>query len=153
MEYSKQGTELLDRLAKTGDRLVVIKNGSVLFSSREPGIKPLLEAIHGIPAAELRGAGVADTVVGKAGALLMAHANVAFVASRVMSKIAVDTLREHKIPFYAQTVVPTILGRNANEQCPFEQAVRDVTDPRRAFDILTELAQALPQEAHQSRIQ
>lgn len=149
MEHSKQGTELLDRLAKGGDRLVVIKDGSVLFNSREPGIKPLLEAIHGIPAVELRGAGVADTVVGKAGALLMAYADVAFVASRVMSKIAMGTLRAHKIPFYTQTVVPTILGRNANQQCPFEKAVRDVTDPRRAFDILTELAQALSQKAHQ----
>jgi len=57
MKHSKQGTELLNRLAETGDRLVVIKEGSVLFNSREPGIKPLLEAIHGIPAAKLRGAG------------------------------------------------------------------------------------------------
>jgi|GEM_PF-608799 len=149
MEHSKQGAELLDRLAKTGDRIVVIKNGSVLFNSREPGIKPLLEAIHGIPAAELRGARVADTVVGKAGALLLAYANVAFVASRVMSKIGMDTLRMHRIPFYARTVVPTILGRNADQQCPFEKAVRDVTDPRRAFGVLTELAQAISPEAQQ----
>jgi hypothetical protein len=153
MEYSKQGAELLDRLAKTGDRLLVIKNGSVLFNSREPGIKPLLKAIHGIPAVELRGVRVADTVVGNACALLLAHANVAFVASRVMSNIAMDTLRAHNIPFYAQTVAPAILGKNANQQCPFEQAVRDVTDPRRAFDILTELAQALSPEAQQPKIQ
>jgi len=153
MKHSKQGAELLDRLAKTGDRLVVIKNGSVLFSSREPGIKPLLEAIHGIPAAELRGARVADTVVGKAGALLMAYADVAFVAGRVMSQIGMDTLRAHRIPFYTQTVVTTILGRNAKQQCPFEKAVRDVTNPRRAFDVLTELAQALSPEAQRPKIQ
>jgi len=153
MEHSKQGTVLLDRLAETGDRLVVIKDGSVLFNSREPGIKPLVAAIHGVPAAQLRGAGVADTVVGKAGALLMAYADVAFVASRVMSKIGIDTLREHRIPFYTQTVVPAILGRNANQQCPFEKTVRDVTDPRRAFDVLTELAQALSPEAQQPKIQ
>jgi len=153
MKHSKQGTELLNRLAKTGDRLVVIKNGSVLFNSREHGIKPLLEAIHGIPPAELRGAQVVDTVVGKASALLLAYAGVAVVASRVMSTIGMDTLREHKIPFYTQTVVPTILGRNADQQCPFEQAVRDETDPRRAFDILTELAQALPPETQHSQIQ
>jgi len=153
MKHSKQGTELLDRLAETGDRLVVIKDGSVLFNSREPGIKPLLEAIHGIPAAQLRGAGVADTVVGKAGALLLAYTEVAFVAGRVMSKIGMDTLREHKIPFYTKTVVPTILGRNANQQCPFEKAVGDVTDPRRAFDVLTELAQALSPGVQHPRIQ
>ncbi len=137
----------MDRLAKTGDRLVVIKNGSVLFNSRKPGIKPLLEAIQGIPTVELRGARVADTVVGKACTLLMAHADVAFVASRVMSKIGMDTLRAHTIPFYTKTVVPTILGRNANQQCPFEQAVRDMTDPRRAFDVLTELGQSLTRKA------
>ena len=153
MDYGKQGTELLDRLAKTGDRLVVIKDGSVLFNSREPGIKPLLEAIHGIPAVELRGARVADTVVGKAGALLLAYADVAFVASEVMSNIGMDTLRAHRIPFYTKTVVPTILGRNAKQQCPFEKAVRDATDPRRAFDILTELAQALSPEAQHPQIQ
>jgi len=151
MKYSKQGTELLDRLTKTGDRLMVIKDGSVLFNSREPGIKPLLEAIHGIPTVELRGARVADTVVGKAGALLLAYADAAFVASRVMSKIAMDTLRVHTIPFYTQTVVPTILGRKANQQCPFEQAVRDVTDPRRAYDVLTELAQAVSPEAQRPK--
>jgi len=153
MKHSKQGTELLNRLAKTGNRLVVIRDGSVLFNSCEPGIKPLLEAIHAIPVAELRGARVADTVVGKAGALLLAHADAALVASRVMSKIAMATLCAHKIPFYTQTVVPKILGRNANQQCPFEKAVRDVTDPRRAFDVLTELAQALSPEAQQPKIQ
>jgi hypothetical protein len=153
IEHSKRGAELLDRLAKDGDRLVVIRDGSVLFNSREPGIKPLLEAIRGIPAAELRGAKVADTVVGKAGALLLAYADAAFVASRVMSKIAMDTLREHKIPFYTKTVVPTILGRNATQQCPFEKAVRDVADPRLAFDVLTQLAQALSPEAQQPQIQ
>jgi len=68
-----------------------------------------------------------------------------------MSKIAMNTLRAHKIPFYTQTVVPAILGRNANQQCPFEKAVRDVTDPRRAFDVLTELAQALSPEAQQTQ--
>jgi len=153
MKHSKQGTELLNRLAKTGDRLVVIKDGSVLFNSRKPGIKPLLEAIDGIPAAQLRGARVADTVVGKAGALLLAYADAAFVASRVTSKIAMDTLRAHKIPFYTQKIVPTILGRNADQQCPFEKAVRDVTNPRRAFDVLTQLAQALSPEAQQPQIQ
>jgi len=153
MKHSRQGAELLDRLAETGDRLVVIKDGSVLFESREHGIKPLLEAIHGIPAVELRSAQVADTVVGKAGALLLAYAKVAFVASRVMSKIAMVTLREHKIPFYAQTIVPTILGRNADQQCPFELAVGDVANPRRACDVMTELAQALSPEAQQPQIQ
>jgi len=152
MKHSKQGAELLDRLTETGNRLVVIKNGSVLFNSREAGIKPLLEAIHSIPAAELRSAQVADTVVGKAGALLLAYADVAFVASRVMSEIAMDTLRAHRIPFYTQNAVPTILGRNANQKCPFEKAVRDVTDPRRALDILTKLAQPHSQEAQQPKI-
>jgi len=96
---------------------------------------------------------VADTVVGNASALLLAYADVAFVAGRVMSKIGTDTLREHKIPFYTQTVVPTILGRNANQQCPFELAVGDVANPRRACDVMTELAQALSPEEQQPRIQ
>ena len=153
IKHSKQGTELFNRLAKTGDRLVVIKNGSVLFSSRGPGIKPLLETIHGIPAAQLRCVRVADTVVGKAGALLLTYADAAFVASRVMSQIAMDTFREHKIPFYTKTVVPTILGRNADQQCPFELAVGDVANPRRACDVMTELAQALSPEEQQPKIQ
>ena len=143
MKHTEQGAKLLDRLAKGNDRLLIIKDGSVLLKSREAGIKPLLEAIQGIPVAELRNASVADVVVGKAGALLMACANVAFVASRVMSETGMDTLRVHEIPFYTQKTVPAILGRNANQQCPFEKAVRDVTDPRRAFDVLSELAHVL----------
>jgi len=153
MKNGVQRAELLDRLAETGDRLAIIKDGSVLFTSREPGIQPLLEAIHSISAAELRDSQVADTVVGKAGALLMAHAEVAFVAGRVMSTIGTDTLRAHRIPFHAKTVVPAILGRHANRQCPFEKAVAGINDPHRALDVLTELTQSLASKAPQPRVQ
>jgi len=41
---------------------------------------------------------------------------------------------------------------NANQQCPFELAVGDVANPRRAFDVLTELTHALSPERNVSMI-
>ena len=53
MNNNVQGAELLARLAETGERFAIIKDGSVLLTSRETGIQPLLEAIRSIPAAKL----------------------------------------------------------------------------------------------------
>ena len=151
--HVRQGTELLARLAETGGRLLLIKDGSVLFTGHEPGIGPRLEAIHRLTAAELREAHAADVVVGKAGALLLAYAGVAFVAGWVMSSSGAETLRTHGIAFHAQTLVPTIRGKNADPRCPFERAVENVTDPYRAVRILTGLSRALASRAPQPRAQ
>ena len=152
-EHVRQGTELLARLAETGGRLLLIKDGSVLFTGHEPGIGSLLEAIHRLTAAELRAAHAADAVVGKAGALLLAYAEVGFVAGWMMSSSGAETLRAHGIAFHARTMVPTIRGKNADPRCPFERAVENVTDPYRAVRILTELSRAPASRAPQPRAQ
>jgi len=143
MAHVEQGIELLAELAKEDLCLLIIKGSALLFRSSKRGIKPLLEALESILSKRLRGAVVADAVVGKASALLMAYADVAFVAGKIMSKAGADVLQTREIDYYAQKIVPAILGRNTNQQCPFEQAVSHVTDPREALKVLSELARGL----------
>ena len=147
MAHAEQGIELLAELAKENVRLLITKGRTVLLRSSERGIKPLLEALESVPCKRLRGAVVADAVVGKASALLMAYADVAFVASKIMSNAGADVLQMREIAYCAQKIVPAILGSNTNQQCPFEQAIRHVTDPREALKVLSELARGLSRGA------
>jgi len=140
---TERAERLLADLASSGARLVLSRNGAVLFRSNGRGLRSLLEAV-GLPqAAEFRGADAADTTVGKAAAMLFAHLGVGFVAAGVMSEAGAEALRRLSIPHAARETVPAIQGRTPGRPCPFESAVAMITDPREALVALKETARRL----------
>jgi hypothetical protein len=149
--HEKTGIRLLETLAAADATLLVTVGDEIVFARREQGIAPLLDAVKTLPQSTLQDASVADLIVGKAGALLMVHAGVSFVAAQTASDAATATLRAHRIPFYVRHVVEMIHGRRPGQSCPFEQAVRDVDDPGKAFVILSETARRLARAKHGGR--
>mgnify|MGYP002801053522 FL=1 len=99
------------------------------------GIAPLLAIASEENA--LRGASVADLIVGKAAALLMARAGVSEVYAEVMSEAGERTLSEHDIPHSCGLLVPYIIDRTGKDVCPMERAVADVSDPAEAYAVLS----------------
>jgi len=112
--------------------LVVVKQGQTLFTSSESGVRGLIEALREC-GSSLKGAALADRIVGKAAALLCAYAKISRVYACVMSRPASAVLRRFLIPFEHRTLVQNILDRHRIGICPFEKLVLDVDSPNVAF--------------------
>ena len=76
--------------------LVIVKDGRTIFQSASSGINSLLQAVDKL-GGQLSGASVADRVVGKAAALLLAFSRVACVYAATLSRKGLRTLRRHEI--------------------------------------------------------
>lgn len=122
------------KAALRGHSVAVCRAGEVMTRDGR-GIAPLLAIASEENA--LRGASVADLIVGKAAALLMARAGVSEVYAEVMSEAGERTLSEHDIPHSCGLLVPYIIDRTGKDVCPMEHAVADVSDPAEAYAVLS----------------
>lgn len=128
-----------------GDTLLAIVTENGEYKRSERGISALLSlATDGDT---LKGACVADIIVGKAAAMLMAFAGVKEVYGRVMSRKATEVFERHSIAYCYGELTETIINRKGDGPCPMEMAVKDIDDVRVAT---TTLANACSQMAAHS---
>jgi len=99
---------------------VLVREGKVIATGDDYGVRELLAAVDRLGALA-RGASLADKIVGKAVALIVVHAGICGVDTRVVSESAVKLLKAHGVPFSATTVVPQILNRRGDGPCPMEK--------------------------------
>ncbi|MDR2647847.1 MAG: DUF1893 domain-containing protein [Oscillospiraceae bacterium] len=110
--------------------VVATPRGKTVASSLE-GVMPILQLLR--DGDSLRNATVADKVVGRAAAMLLAHGGVHSVYGRVMSEGALAFLRENSIAARCETLVPVILNADGTDVCPLEKRVAKLRLPIQAF--------------------
>ena len=120
----------VDLLSK-GEYTCVLCKGSKVFTSRERGVKPLIEWKNSDT--DFKGFCAADKVVGKAAAFLYVLLGVNAVYAPVMSKSAYKTLSKYGIETLCDLTVEAIRNRSNTDLCPMEKTVMDVDDPETAF--------------------
>lgn len=119
--------EAIERLLAEGCSCV-IRNGETLRSFHQRGVSDLWRLLHEEPEL-LRGAFVADKVVGKGAAALMAAGGVRGLYARTISRPALDLLAKAGIPVEYETAVPHIINRAGNGICPVEELCADARTP------------------------
>ena len=93
------------RLALKGAARCVVYNESGIHTSSERGVAPMLLWLEEDPEF-LRGASVADKIVGRAAAMIMVYAGVKEVFASVISNGAIDLFREYGIEYsYSMTAI------------------------------------------------
>jgi len=113
----------------------VLCKGKKIYKSKEAGIKPLLSFItKGI---DFEGFSAADKVIGKAAALLFVHAKIKEVYGETMSNAAVMVFKKYEIKYSYGTRVSSIINKKGDGICPMETAVKNISDPKIAFDVLS----------------
>lgn len=123
-ERLKRMTEILH---KEECSCVVEGNGG-RFIGRSRGVSDLWRLLRTNPEV-LDGATVADKVVGKGAAAIMAVGNVAEVYADVISRHALELLEKESISIEYGNLVPDIVNRAGTGLCPVETLCRDCTTP------------------------
>ena len=124
---------LKDTLLASGHSLVA-SNGSC---SDESGIRPVILPMN----EDLRffeGLSVADKIVGKASAMLLALSGAKEVYAHILSEAGRKILERYGIAYEYGEMVEYIVNRKGDGMCPMEETVKDIDDPLDAFKALNE---------------
>ena len=121
--------------------IAVVSNGEV-FTSQERGVKPLLYLLTE-KKGFLKGASVADKVIGKAAALLMVLGEIKEVHTLIISEPAIKVFEKYNIPCFYDKKVDRIVNRTGDGLCPMETLCLDVDEPVEAFTKIKEKVQKM----------
>ena len=129
-----QDLEKAKHLLERDGYTCVLCRGDRVHTSRQRGVQPLLELVHGNR--NLTGFSAADKVVGKATAMLYRLLQVQEVYAAVISDAALQTLEDGNIRAFYGTRVPHIINRTGDGCCPMESATAHIRDPREALEAI-----------------
>lgn len=123
----KRAKDLLQSGAYT---CVLCEKGNCISTTLR-GVKPLVQWLQ---AGEIqKGFCAADKVVGRATAFLYCLLGANAVYASVMSRPAVEVLRQHGIYTECDRQVENIINRAGDGICPFEEAVLHIVEPEAAY--------------------
>ncbi len=119
----------------SGHTICLCKDGKCLYSESR-GIAPIMNFIG--EGADLAGYSVADTVVGKAAALLFVKCGIKSVFAKTLSEYGKKILEFYGIDYEYEVLAEKIINRAGTDICPMEKAVLNTDDPEKAYLILKE---------------
>ena len=106
--------------------LVVRSQDGEVTAYNKKGVRDLVWLLDNEPE-KLRGAMIADKVVGKAAAGLMVQGGVGEVYADVMSRLALPLYNEAGIPYSYGELVERIVIPEGDDRCPLEKIVSEAT--------------------------
>ena len=133
--------QLIDRLHAEGCSCVIYNNDHThLFHKR--GVQDLHQLLRTSPDT-LRGAMIADKVVGKGAAVLMTAGGVRWVYADVISQSALEFLLKHNIEAEYGRVVPNIINRAGTDICPVEKLCMQCDNIEDALTLIDEFIEKM----------
>lgn len=111
----------------------VVLYGNRLIVCRRRGIMDLLQLLENNPET-LRGSFIADKVIGKGAAALMALGSVSGVYADVISRAALSLLEESGIAAEYATLTDNIINRSGTGICPVEALCSSLSTPAECLE-------------------
>ncbi len=136
-----QRRDLIERLHAEGCSCVVA-NGPIVRLFHQRGVRDLHHLLHNEPEL-LRGASLADKVVGKGAAALMAVAGVEYVYADVMSRGAYYLLQESEVEVEYGQLVDNIINRSGRDICPVEKLCADCSSAEECVPLIDEFVMSM----------
>lgn len=127
-------------LTAGGFTCVLVKGDRVL-SSRERGVKPLLDRLES--GEDYGDYCAADKVVGKAAAFLCVLLKIKRIHACVISIPALEVLKKYGIDVSFERSVEMIRNRTDTGYCPMEQATLNISEPQEALTAIKEALKRL----------
>ncbi len=126
----KKAVSMLEEQALT---LAAVK-GNETITSRERGVKPLMELID--EGKTLEGYSAADKVVGAAAAYLYVLLGAKELYAGVISRRAADITEKYGITIEYDILAEAIINRSGTGYCPMETAVSEAVSPENALELI-----------------
>lgn len=123
--------------SKPDNSLAVITGFGEQMEFCQRGVADLWHLLNSSPEL-LKGAFVADKVVGKAAAALMITGGAAGIYAQTISELALDLLSATTIPVYYSMLTPHIINRTRSGWCPLETRCRDCRTARECIEQIDE---------------
>ena len=130
-------TELIEILHREDCSLVLRDAQGHVRTFFKQGVRDLEDLLDHEPET-LRGAAVADKVVGKAAAAMMAHGGVREVYGEVMSRKALPMLEQGGIAFSWGELIDAVVIPEGDARCPLETIVGPAGTLGQAVSLLRE---------------
>lgn len=113
------------KLSTRNYSLVVVKDNEILFSGKRTGISDLWNVYKNQPHI-LTEAAVADRVIGRAAAIVLAAGDIMACYGQVLSEGAEEFFRERGIVYEADLKVSAIKQPDSEDLCPLEKITGDI---------------------------
>lgn len=113
----------------------VIENRGEIFTFTERGVRDLYNLYKNSPEI-LQGAFIADKVVGKGAAALMALGGVSEIYCDIISENAIKLLQDCKIMYSFAKQVPYIINRSKDGMCPVENLCQNAITPKECLPLI-----------------
>ncbi len=134
-------------LEESSDTFVAVRDEAFIYRSKERGVSPVFAAkAENIP---LFGAAVADRVIGRGMALLLAGEGVCLVYGQTVSAPAKAFLEDRGMFAGAGREVPVIVNRTEDGLCPLEAATMEICDPDKALDVIEAIRREIMRQGHE----
>jgi len=127
--------ELIDILHRENCSLVVRDVHGEITIYRKPGVRDLEDLLRS-DTDRLRGADIADKVIGKAAAGMAVYGGVHSVYGEVLSRQALPILNEAGVGYSYGTLVDVIVREEGDKRCPLEQIVAKCRTPYEIVETL-----------------
>jgi len=129
-----EGFQMLDMLNEQGLSLLVFNRDS-LTTHANRGIQDLLQLISEQPE-RLKGAVVADKIIGKSAAAIMIVGGVKQVHTNIICTPARELFEANGVQVFANEEVPMIMNRNRSGMCPMDTQINEVESVEECVAIL-----------------
>ncbi|NLW21728.1 MAG: DUF1893 domain-containing protein [Tissierellia bacterium] len=118
--------------------MVAVRNGELIYKSREKGIKPMYTLATKM-GNSIEGLSIADRVIGRGAAILCIYVGAKEVHGKLISKMAMDLLKEGNIEYSYDNICNYIKNRDGTDMCPIEKMAMDIEDPILLLDRIKKL--------------
>ena len=130
----------------SGKYTLVICKDEDIIKSDVTGIRPVMNLIDSKK--DYKGYSAADKIVGRAAAFLYTLLQVKNLYGETMSKGAVEILKNAGIYYEYKTLTDYIENRQKTGMCPMEEAVKDIDNPKDAYEAIRNKIKFLQSQKH-----
>lgn len=139
---NKEMKQLVKQLHEGKHSCVILTAGGDTYTCNRRGVADLYEIYRTMPEV-LEGATVADKVIGKGAAALLALGKVKAAHGDVVSEPAMALLRAAGVKAEAGEVAPHIINRTGTGRCPLETACDGLETPEEIYPAIVEFVNNL----------
>lgn len=125
---------------------VIGNNDEIIFTSKDKGVKPLMDFYKSNVYKKNDDIYVADKIIGKGAAFLLIAMSVKSLYTPIISTPAEKLLFKHHIEVRSNQVVPYIKNRAGDGSCPIESAVLDEDNVENALNKIKDTLEELKKE-------